>query len=240
MCTPRLDIFALALKQFFGNGNLRYWFTVKISVQNERQRDKAVKVSIGYALQKGKNSSTGYCVWECVCVCERERERDDCVWERVCVGERERERDDCVWERVLLRSIWCDSWLANNNVFNGRLNELKCWSYYTTHHHHHCRYHTPSPSSQSSAYTLPKLKTAFHGSLMIMFHLLGGSSGLVITGEDSCSRYRGFESQHRILEWHFHICYKNCIVGLIRPKIIEKESGMAHLCNASPFCYRQC
>ena len=83
---------------------------------------------------------------ESVCVCVRERERGMTVSERECVWERERERDDCVWERVLLRSIWCDSWLANNNVFNGRLNELKCWSYYTTHHHHHCRYHTPSPS----------------------------------------------------------------------------------------------
>ena len=94
--------------------------------------------------------------WFCVCACVYVRKNmcvSGCVsdsvsasvsvWVWVC------ERDKGGWgvtDRVKLRSIWCDSWLANNNVFNGRLNELKCWSYYTTHHHHHCRYHTPSPS----------------------------------------------------------------------------------------------
>ena len=37
--------------------------------------------------------------------------------------------------------------------------------------------------------------------------LLGGSLGLVVMGEDSCSEGRGFESQRRILDEHniFHI-----------------------------------
>ena len=187
---------------------------------------------------------------ESVCVCEREREREGwlCLRESVCGRERERgmtvSERECCWDRFDVTVDWriIMSLMADWTSLNAEVTTQHTITIIaaTTHHHHHCRYHTPSPSSQSSAYTLPKLKTAFHGSLMIMFHLLGGSSGLVITGEDSCSRYRGFESQHRILEWHFHICYKNCIVGLIRPKIIEKESGMAHLCNASPFCYRQC
>ena len=37
--------------------------------------------------------------------------------------------------------------------------------------------------------------------------LLGGSPGLVVMGDDSCSRGHGFESQHCILDEHdiFHI-----------------------------------
>ena len=31
----------------------------------------------------------------------------------------------------------------------------------------------------------------------------GGSLGLVVMGGDSCSKGRGFESQHRILDGHF-------------------------------------
>ena len=36
---------------------------------------------------------------------------------------------------------------------------------------------------------------------------MGGSHGLVVMGDDSCSRGRGFESWHRILDVHdiFHI-----------------------------------
>ena len=45
-------------------------------------------------------------------------------------------------------------------------------------------------------------------------------------GDDSCSKGRGFESQHRILDGHFFtfICCKKCIVCLKRPKINEKEA----------------
>ena len=45
-------------------------------------------------------------------------------------------------------------------------------------------------------------------------------------GDDLCSKGRGFESQHRILDGNFFtlICCKNCIVCLKRPKINEKEA----------------
>ena len=37
--------------------------------------------------------------------------------------------------------------------------------------------------------------------------MLGGSPGLVVMGDDSCSRGRGFESRHHILDGYdiFHI-----------------------------------
>ena len=61
---------------------------------------------------------------------------------------------------------------------------------------------------------------------------LGGSPGLVVMRDDSCSIGRGFESQHQmILDGHFLIliCGKNCTVCLFvcfkRPKINEKEAG---------------
>ena len=54
------------------------------------------------------------------------------------------------------------------------------------------------------------------------FQLLGGSPGLVVMGDDSCSRGCEFESRRRILDGHFFtfICCKNCIVWL---KKAEKE-----------------
>ena len=39
---------------------------------------------------------------------------------------------------------------------------------------------------------------------------LGGSPGLVIIGDDSCSRGHGFESWHRILDGHFS-CLKSLL-----------------------------
>ena len=36
-----------------------------------------------------------------------------------------------------------------------------------------------------------------------IMHQKGGSPGLVVTGEGSCSEGHGFESQHRILDGHF-------------------------------------
>ena len=56
---------------------------------------------------------------------------------------------------------------------------------------------------------------------------MGGSPGLVVLGDDSCSKGRGFESRHHILDGHVFtfICCKNCIVCLKRPKINEKEAG---------------
>ena len=50
----------------------------------------------------------------------------------------------------------------------------------------------------------------------------GGSPGLVVMGGDSCSKGRGFESLHHILDGHFFtlICCKICNdVCLKRPKI---------------------
>ena len=58
---------------------------------------------------------------------------------------------------------------------------------------------------------------------------MGGSPGLVVMGDDSCSKGCGFESWHRILDGHdifTLICCKNCIVCLKRPKINEKEAGV--------------
>ena len=55
------------------------------------------------------------------------------------------------------------------------------------------------------------------------------SPGLVVMGRDSCSKGRGFESRHSILDGHFftYICCKNCNEGCLkRPKIDEKEAGV--------------
>ena len=45
---------------------------------------------------------------------------------------------------------------------------------------------------------------------------LGGSSGLVVMGDDSCSRGRGFKSRCNLLDGHFFtfICCKNSSVCL--------------------------
>ena len=42
---------------------------------------------------------------------------------------------------------------------------------------------------------------------------MGGSPGLVVMGDDSCSKGNGFKSRCRILDGHFFtlICCKNCI-----------------------------
>ena len=50
---------------------------------------------------------------------------------------------------------------------------------------------------------------------------LGGSPGLVVMGDDSCSKCCGFESWLRILDGHFFtlISCNNCIVCLKIPKI---------------------
>ena len=52
----------------------------------------------------------------------------------------------------------------------------------------------------------------------------------MVMGRDSRSEGRGFESRHRILDGHFftYICCKNFNVCLKRPKINEKEAGLAH------------
>ena len=53
---------------------------------------------------------------------------------------------------------------------------------------------------------------------------VGGSRGLVVMGGDSCSECCRFESQHRILDWHFftHICCQNCNVCLKRQKYSKR------------------
>ena len=57
---------------------------------------------------------------------------------------------------------------------------------------------------------------------------LGGSPGLVIMGDGSCSRGHGFESRHHLLDGHFFtfICCKNCIVCLEKIKNKWKEAGV--------------
>ena len=54
------------------------------------------------------------------------------------------------------------------------------------------------------------------------------SPGLADMGGDSHSEGRGFESRRHILDGHdfFHICCKNCIVCLKKPKINETEAGV--------------
>ena len=56
----------------------------------------------------------------------------------------------------------------------------------------------------------------------------GGSPGLVVMGDDSCSKGRGFESRCHMLDGIFVtlICCKNCVVCLKRPKINKKEAGV--------------
>ena len=43
---------------------------------------------------------------------------------------------------------------------------------------------------------------------------MGGSPGLVVMGDDSCLKGRGFESQRHILDGHFFtlICCKNVLL----------------------------
>ena len=57
---------------------------------------------------------------------------------------------------------------------------------------------------------------------------VGSLVGLVVTGDISWSRGRGFESQYRKLDGQFFtlICCKNCIACLKRLKINEKEAGI--------------
>ena len=60
---------------------------------------------------------------------------------------------------------------------------------------------------------------------------MGGSPGLVVKGGDSCSKGRGFESWHRILEGHFftYICCKNVMLFEKNENKTIKEGGLAHL-----------
>ena len=57
---------------------------------------------------------------------------------------------------------------------------------------------------------------------------MGGSPGLVVMGDDSCLKGRGFESQRHILDGHFFtlICCKKCIACLKRPKTNRKQPGV--------------
>ena len=54
------------------------------------------------------------------------------------------------------------------------------------------------------------------------------SPGLVVMGDDSCSRGRGFKFRHHILDGHdifSHQFVVKIVVCLKRPKINEKEAG---------------
>ena len=74
---------------------------------------------------------------------------------------------------------------------------------------------------------------------MTIFYF-SGRPGLVVMGDNSCSKGRGFESQ-----WYCHtgwtfltfftlICCKNCIVCLKRPKMNEKEAGVGPFLKRVP------
>ena len=56
------------------------------------------------------------------------------------------------------------------------------------------------------------------------------SIGLVVMGDDSCLKGRGFESWHCVLDGHFFtlICCKNCIVCLKKTENKLKRPGLAH------------
>ena len=55
------------------------------------------------------------------------------------------------------------------------------------------------------------------------------SPGLVVMGDDSCSKGRGFKSLRRILDGHFSHWFVVKIVCLKRPQTKEKRPGLAHL-----------
>ena len=55
------------------------------------------------------------------------------------------------------------------------------------------------------------------------------SPGLVVMGEDSVSKGRGFKSKHHILDGHFSYLFVVKIACLFeKTKINKKESEMAH------------
>ena len=58
---------------------------------------------------------------------------------------------------------------------------------------------------------------------------LGGNPGLVVMGDDSCSKGHGFKSQRRILDGHFFTDFvvKNDVC-LKRAQINKKRQGLAH------------
>ena len=81
-------------------------------------------------------------------------------------------------------------------------------------------------NKQKEAEVGPFLKIALSGQSVDSKHFRhGGCPGLVVMWGNSCSEGRGFESQHRILDWHFVacICCKCCIVCLKKTKINEKD-----------------
>ena len=53
---------------------------------------------------------------------------------------------------------------------------------------------------------------------------MGGSPGLVVIGDDFCTRGRGFESLHRIPDRHFsHEFVVKIVLFVLRPKIKRKR-----------------
>ena len=60
-----------------------------------------------------------------------------------------------------------------------------------------------------------------------------GSPGLVVMGDDSCSKGCGFKSWRRILDGHDFFSHwffcKNCIICLKRTKLNKKRPGLAFL-----------
>ena len=63
------------------------------------------------------------------------------------------------------------------------------------------------------------------------------ATGLVVMGDNSCSRVCGFESRRHLLDGHFFtlICCKNCNVCLNRSKKRKKRPGLAHFLKNSYF-----
>ena len=58
-----------------------------------------------------------------------------------------------------------------------------------------------------------------------MMSQVRGSSGLVVKGGDSCSKGCGFESQHRILDWHFsHLFVAKIVMLFVKTKKTQAAS----------------
>ena len=71
---------------------------------------------------------------------------------------------------------------------------------------------TMKTAQRKIAFALPPIKHkgnwqcgggSNHRDRSILLERLGGSPGLVVMGRDSCSKGRGFESRHRILDGLF-------------------------------------
>ena len=64
---------------------------------------------------------------------------------------------------------------------------------------------------------------------------VGGSPGLEIVREDSCTRRCEFESKHQILDGHFSLLYK--LYCLKRPNVKRKKAKNGHFSKNYQYCH---